>query len=192
MGGFVASHIVGRFAYLFDGDYGTINSNSSIDITGSFRLGYQVKPTSGYVSAIHWNKGDLITPSGTVLLVKSTSGFIDVTLSDGVKFLNYTSNSVIWNYSLPVQLDIVWNNSDKELKIYKDSVLQSITLNAIDANYYSNSSSFTNLNTTNDDLIFGYSDGFDYFYGTFYGDIFNPKVVTQDEIDTYYNVVKVP
>lgn len=189
-GTWVSSHIAGHYAYQFSGDDGVIEHNSSLDITGSFRLGFQVKFDQLFLNGTLWSKstGALTDATVTSLNIQSVNGYLKVMISDGTKFLVYNTDNRVFATYKAVQIDIVWDNTTKIMKIYKDAVNQPITIDTSSGTYYASPSSMGSiLVTSTADLIFGYGAGQSAFKGTLYGAIYNNVAKTGTEVFDYFS-----
>jgi len=183
------SWISGKYAYTFASDYAKITANTSLDITGSFRLGFQLKFDQLFLTGTIWSKsdGDVNDPTVTSLNIHSIDGYLRVMISDGTKFIVYDTNERVFSTYKAVQIDIVWDNTLKELKVYKDAVNKTITLSTTEAFYYTSPASFTNmLVTATADLNFGKGQGQESFKGTLGGAIYSARTFTSPEISSYF------
>lgn len=183
------SWISGKYAYTFASDYAKITANTTLDITGSFRLGFQLKFDQLFLTGTIWSKstGDVNDPTVTSYNVHSVDGYLRVMISDGTKFLVYDTSERFFATYKAVQIDIVWDSVNKELRIYKDAVNKTITLNTSNILYYTSPASFTTLLTTpTADLNFGKGQGQESFKGTLGGAIFSARTFTSPEIYTYF------
>lgn len=183
------SWISGKYAYTFASDYAKITANTTLDITGSFRLGFQLKFDQLFLTGTIWSKstGDVNDPLVTSYNIHSVNGYLRVMISDGTKFLVYDTTERFFATYKAVQVDIVWDSVNKELKIYKDAVNKTITLNTSQTFYYTSPASFTNLLATpTADLNFGKGQGQESFKGTLGGAIFSARTFTSPEIYSYF------
>lgn len=183
------SWISGKYAYTFASDYAKITANTTLDITGSFRLGFQLKFDQLFLTGTIWSKstGDVNDPTVTSYNIHSVDGYLRVMISDGTKFLVYDTSERFFATYKAVQIDIVWDSVNKELKVYKDAVNKTITINTSNILYYASPASFTTLLTTpTADLNFGKGQGQESFKGTLGGAIFSARTFTSPEIYSYF------
>lgn len=183
------SWISGKYAYTFASDYAKITANATLDITGSFRLGFQLKFDQLFLTGTIWSKstGDVNDPTVTSYNIHSINGYLRVMISDGTKFLVYDTDERLFATYKAVQIDIVWDSVTKELRVYKDAVNKAITLNTTETFYYTDPASFTSLLATpTADLNFGKGQGQESFKGTLGGAIFSARTFTSPEIYAYF------
>lgn len=183
------SWISGKYAYTFASDYAKITANTTLDITGSFRLGFQLKFDQLFLTGTIWSKstGNVNDPTVTSYNIHSINGYLRVMISNGTKFLVYDTPERFFATYKAVQVDIVWDSVNKELRVYKDAVNKTITLNTSNVLYYTSPASFTTLLTTpTADLNFGKGQGQESFKGTLGGAIFSARTFTSPEIYSYF------
>lgn len=189
-GSWTPSHIAGKYAYIFSGDYAKVTHNSTLDITGSFRLGFQVKFDQKFLTSTLWSKstGGVTDATITTLNIHSVNGYLRVQISDGTKFLVYDTDERVFATYKAVQIDIVWDQTNKLMKIYKDGVNKAITLNTGGGSFYSSASSIGSLLVTSTaDLNFGKGQGQNSYKGKLFGAIFSSRTFSSSEIFDYFN-----
>lgn len=180
------SHIVGRKKLKFLGTrYLKILHNASLNITGSFSIGFQIQPLpTSSLTYIILSKGHPENLLGTgSFSFESINGFLRVSLSTGSTRVYADTNIPILNSNKIRSVFVVWNSLDKTISIYLDAVQIPVTITG-DLN------DITNININTSDLEIGKATGKNPLYGTLTDFVIADRVLSEIEIFNYYESIK--
>lgn len=180
------SHIPGRKKLKFLGfRYLKILDNNTLDITGSFTLGFQIQPIpTNSLTYIILSKGhpENLSGSGSIAF-ESINGFLRVSLCSGNTRVYADTTIPILNSNRIRTVFVTWDNDLKSLKIYLDAVEEAYSLTGL-------LSSITNINSNSSDLEIGRATGKNGLVGILTDFVYLSRVMSSSEIANYYDSIK--
>lgn len=180
------SHLLGRKKYKFLGTkYLSIPHNSTLNITGSFSLGFQIQPlpTSSLTYIILTKGHPENLSSGGSIAFESINGFLRVSLCSGSTRVYADTTISILNSNKIRSVVVVWDSVNKILKVYLDAVQQGISITG-DFN------NIASINTNTSNIEIGKGTGKSPLFGILTDFIYLNRVMTSVEIFDYYETIK--
>lgn len=187
------SHIALRSSYNFNGfDYVTIAHSTTLNITGNFSISWMQKADKSYSTYAIFSKGHPTNPSTGSFYLESVNGFLHVFLHDSSqnKSLVYITLDPILRDVKPTQIEVTWDNTLKDLIVYKNASPVGLILDISSPSYFTSNTQFSALTTNTSPIEFGRATGKPSFVGKTY-DFYITKVTrTPIEVYQHYQITK--